>query len=96
METRAHSSIGDDGLLAVVAHALLGSISVVTGVIDILDERWDELTEATRKELLARAGVQAEHISNSLKDLLRGLPEEVIDALDALRGEGHPPSGGSP
>ena len=74
----------DDGLLAVVAHALLGSITVVVGAIDLLRDHWDELDAATRHDLLGRAGVQADHISNSLRDLLRGLPPEVIDALDEL------------
>ena len=74
----------DDGLLAVVAHSLLGSISVVIGAVETVRDHWDDLDEATRTHLLSRASVQAEHVSNSLKDLLRGQPEEVLDALDAL------------
>lgn len=75
----------DDGLLAVVAHSLLGSISVVVGAVETLDAHWDDLDDSTRSELLQHASVQARYVSESLKDLLRGLPEEVIDALDALR-----------
>ena len=79
----------DDGLLAVVAHALLGSISVVLGAVETLESHWADLDDKTRNELLEHAAVQARYVSESLKDLLRGLPEEVIEALDALRtGDG--------
>jgi hypothetical protein len=74
----------DDALLAVVAHSLLGSMSVVVGAVETVDQHWDRLGEDTRRQLLKDASVQARYVSDVLRDLLRGLPPEVIAVLDSL------------
>ena len=74
----------DDALLAVVAHSLLGSMSVVVGAVETVQQHWDRLGEDTRQQLLHDAGVQARYVSDVLRDLLRGLPPEVIAVLDGL------------
>ena len=74
----------DDALLAVVAHSLLGSMSVVVGAVETVEQHWDRLGEDTRTQLLKDASVQARYVSDVLRDLLRGLPPEVIAVLDSL------------
>ena len=75
----------DDALLAVVAHSLLGSMSVVVGALETVQQHWDRLPEETRSQLLGDASIQARYVSDVLRDLLRGLPPEVIAALDDLQ-----------
>ena len=75
----------DDTLMAVMAHGLLTSMSVVTGTIGLLREAWDEIDPAERESLLAKAEQQALHVGAVLTDLVRGLPAEVISQLDHLR-----------
>ena len=76
---------GDDALLAVVAHSLLGSMSVVVGAVETVEQHWERLGDDTRRQLLVDAGIQARYVSEVLRDLLRGLPPEVIAALDDLQ-----------
>ena len=75
----------DDALMAVVAHSLLGSMSVVVGAVETVEQHWERLGEDTRRQLLVDAGIQARYVSEVLRDLLRGLPPEVIAALDDLQ-----------
>ena len=77
----------DDTLMAVMAHGLLTSMSVVTGSIGLLKEAWDELDPAERQSLLAKAEEQALHVGAVLTDLVRGLPAEVLRHLDQLRAD---------
>ena len=75
----------DDALVAVMAHGLLTSLTVVTGSIGLLREAWDDLDPAEREAVLAKAEEQALHVGAVLTDLVRGLPAEVIAQLDHLR-----------
>ena len=74
----------DDDLLAVVAHSLLNSLSVVSGSAETLAERWPVLDAADRDLLLDRILVQSEHIAAVLSDLVRSGRPEVADALHQL------------
>jgi K+-sensing histidine kinase KdpD len=75
----------DDTLMAVMAHGLLTSMSVVTASIGLLREAWDDFDAGERETLLAKAEEQALHVGAVLTDLVRGLPAEVISQLDHLR-----------
>ena len=75
----------DDTLMAVMAHGLLTSMSIVTGSVGLVREAWNELEPAERDTLLAKAEEQALHVGAVLNDLVRGLPPEVLAHLDHLR-----------
>jgi hypothetical protein len=75
----------DDTLMAVMAHGLLTSMSVVTASLGLLREAWEDFDPAERETLLAKAEEQALHVGAVLGDLVRGLPAEVIEQLDHLR-----------
>ena len=75
----------DDTLMAVMAHGLLTSMSVVTASLGLLREAWEEFDADEREKLLAKAEQQALHVGAVLTDLVRGLPAEVIKQLDHLR-----------
>lgn len=73
--------------MAVMAHGLLTSMSVVTASIGLLADAWDEIDAAERVTLLKKAEEQALHVGAVLTDLVRGLPAEVISQLDHLRDD---------
>jgi K+-sensing histidine kinase KdpD len=77
----------DDDLLAVVAHSLLNSMSVITGNALTLDEHWARLDDATRSELLQRIVTQSTHVAGVLTDLVRSGNPELVAALEELRAE---------
>jgi K+-sensing histidine kinase KdpD len=77
----------DDDLLAVVAHSLLNSMSVITGNALTLDEHWLRIDETTRRELLQRIVTQSTHVSGVLTDLVRSGNPELVAALEELQGE---------
>ena len=80
----AGDDTGPDPTTAVIAHSLISSVAVVSSAIQSLIAFGDDLGTAKRDELLRMALTQAEYLSEVLKDLARGLPAEVIDALDAI------------
>jgi hypothetical protein len=83
-----------DATMAVIAHALLNSLSVISGSTAVLLEH-DDLPDGTRNDLLVRIHHQAMHVSGVLQDLVRGLPVDVQQALQALSpGEGRSPASG--
>jgi K+-sensing histidine kinase KdpD len=75
----------DDTLMAVMAHGLLTSMSVVTASLGLLRDAWEDFDAAEREALLAKAEQQALHVGAVLTDLVRGLPADVIKQLDHLR-----------
>ena len=75
-----------DATLAVVAHGLLTSMSVIQGANLMLRDDWDRLTPARRTELLEMALVQAAHTIGVLQDLMRGVPPDIKAELDRLAG----------
>ena len=79
----------DDPTIAVIAHSLISSAAVVTHALQSLLEYGHDFDEARRRDLLAMALTQAEYLSEVLKDVARGLPADVSDALDAI-GERRP------
>ena len=75
---------GPDPTAAVIAHSLISSVAVVSSAIQSLIAFGDDLDADKRNELLRMALMQAEYLSEVLKDMARGLPAEVIEALDAI------------
>lgn len=73
-----------DPTTAVLAHALLSSIAVISGAIESVLESGEQLSVEQRVEFLRLAASQADYVAEVLKDMARGLPAEVIDVLDHL------------
>ena len=73
-----------DATLAVVAHGLLTSMSVIQGANLMLRDDWERLSPARRLELLDMALVQATHTIGVLQDLMRGIPPDIKAELDRL------------
>lgn len=65
-----------DAFVAVTAHNLLGTMSAVSGLAQLLEERWDRFGPAERGELLSRITNAADNASMVLLDLVRLLPPE--------------------
>jgi hypothetical protein len=82
--TEAGSSEAD-ATVAVIAHALLNSMAVITGTISTLIDA--DLPPARRADLLARALGQAEHVTGVLQDLVRGMNPTLFEALEHLDKE---------
>jgi hypothetical protein len=75
----------DDATLAVVAHGLLSSMSLINGSAELLAERWDDLDPERRGRLLDNVCTQSSFVIEILKDLARGLPPDVAAALKGER-----------
>jgi signal transduction histidine kinase len=78
----------DDDLLAVVAHSLLNSMSVISGNAETLGHHWHRIDEKTRLEFLDRIVTQSNHVVGVLTDLVRSGRPELVDALEHLDGAG--------
>lgn len=74
----------DDDLLAVVAHSLLNSMSVISGNAETLAEHWERITPETRLEFLDRIVTQSGHVVGVLTDLVRSGRPELVHALQQL------------
>ena len=73
----------DHELNAVLAHSMLGTAAAIKGAIDTMLTH--ELDESTRTSLLLMARRRIDFLSDQLRDLTLGLPEEVVSFLDDLR-----------
>lgn len=82
-----------DATMAVIAHGLLNSVSAIQMGAFALKESWQQLTDEQRVQILDIVSDQASHIRGILQDMIRGLPSEVIRALNGLehRPEDTPP-----
>jgi len=85
---------GDD-LLAVIAHSLLSSVSVIVGGTELLSAHWADLPSDDRASLLASMHTQARHIGDVLGDLMRLGDPLLIETLDGLTADDvtDPPAG---
>jgi signal transduction histidine kinase len=80
----------EEATMAVAAHGLLSPVSAIYGFAELLAERWEDMSEAARREHLGVIMSEATFVAEVLKDLVRGLPTAALDALDALGdGPGH-------
>lgn len=73
-----------DATMAVIAHGLLNSVSAIQMGAFALKESWQQLSEEQRVQILDIVSDQAGHIRGILQDMIRGLPSEVIRALNGL------------
>lgn len=74
-----------DATVAVIAHALLNSMAVITGTISTLIDA--DLPHERRTDLMRRALGQAEHVTGVLQDLVRGMNPSLVEALEHLDAE---------
>lgn len=75
----------DDDLLAVVAHSLLNSMSVISGNAETLLDHWERIDAVTRAEFLERIVMQSGHVVGVLTDLVRSGRPELVEALELLQ-----------
>jgi hypothetical protein len=71
---------------AVVAHALLGSMSIVAGAAHMLQHSFRTLTPDERRQVVDRLVTQSDHVICVLVDVARGLPADAHDLLDDQAG----------
>jgi hypothetical protein len=76
-----------DDLLAVMAHGLLNSMSVIAGSAETMKLHWARLDDAVKLELLDKMIAQAALVSGVLGDLVRSGRPELVEALDQLQVE---------
>ena len=88
-DRRGSDATEADATLAVVAHGLLTSMSVIQGANLMLRDDWDRLSEQRRIELIEMALVQAQHTIGVLQDLMRGVAPDVAAELDRLAAATH-------
>ena len=82
------SDLEDRAVVAVVAHGLIGSIGAIRLAISTL-KQWDKLEPEVRAQMLDIADKQAVFVSELLADLVRGLPEEALGALEGELARRH-------
>lgn len=80
----AGGGLGGDATLAVIAHGLLNSISAIQMGAHALREGWTVMTDKQREDVLNVLTDQAAHVRGVLQDMIRGLPPDVIRALNDL------------
>jgi signal transduction histidine kinase len=73
-----------EATLAVVAHGLLTSLSVIQGAILMLRDDADRLPPDRQAELLEMALIQSGHTIGVLQDLMRGVSPDLAAELDKL------------
>jgi signal transduction histidine kinase len=81
----------DRTAIAVTAHSLLQSVSVILAAAEMIQTHGDQIGDRRQDELLDLIGAQGRHIAGVLVDLMRGVPPEVLEVLDELRPS--PPAG---
>lgn len=81
----------DRTAIAVTAHSLLQSVSVILAAAEMIQTHGNQLGGSRQDELLDLIGAQGRHIAGVLVDLVRGVPPEVLEVLDELRPA--PPTG---
>src|SRR5437763_17027217 len=74
----------DEATLAVVAHGLLRSVTVVQGGVETLRLRWATLDDAVRDEILSAVMDHAVLIGASLQDLVRGITDAHVPSTNEI------------
>jgi len=82
-----------DAAMAVIAHGLLNSVSAIQMGAFALRESWTQMTDEQRDQVLGIVADQAAHVRGILQDMIRGLPGEVIRALNGLERRPEEPMG---
>jgi hypothetical protein len=74
----------DAALSSVAAHGMLNSVAVARATLTTLRLHWARFDPQAREQLLLRAEAHLVFLGDLLGDLVRGIPAEARDALDAL------------
>ncbi|MHB1854154.1 MAG: hypothetical protein ACYCS2_03750 [Acidimicrobiales bacterium] len=82
-----------DAAMAVIAHGLLNSVSAIQMGAYALRESWAQMTDEQRDQVLGIVADQAAHVRGILQDMIRGLPSDVIRALNGLERRPEEPMG---
>jgi len=85
MAEEADAGSSEAGLSAVEAHGMLNSLSVVRATVSTIRLHWGKIDDERCLSLLERAEEQLVFLSESLGDLVRGIPFETRAFLDELR-----------
>ena len=80
----------DDASVAVVAHGLLNSVTVIRAAASLLDTYWERLDDGQRREMVMDIVRHIDLIGGVLGDLVKGLPDRLqeidirgfVDSLD--------------
>jgi hypothetical protein len=83
-DDRMDSAQADAALTSVAAHGMLNSLGVARATIATLRLHWGRLDEETCQRLLQRAEDQLTFLTDSLADLVRGIPGEARRELDEI------------
>ena len=83
----------DAALISVAAHGMMNSLGVARATIATLRLHWARLDEETCTRLLQRAEDQLAFLTDSLADLVRGIPGEARRVLDEIDESRRDPSG---
>ncbi len=75
----------DGTTVAVAAHSLLQSVSVILAAAEMIQTHSDQLSRQRQDELLSLICSQGRHVAGVLVDLVRGVPAEVLAVLEELR-----------
>jgi signal transduction histidine kinase len=82
-----------DRLVATIAHELRNPVTSMVGFTSILDSDWDDLDEATRREMASLTATQASDVALLLEDLLAAaagptvpVADEALDLNEVLAG----------
>jgi hypothetical protein len=93
-DDRTESGQTDAALTSVAAHGMLNSLGVARATIATLRLHWARLDEETCMRLLQRAEDQLTFLTESLSDLVRGIPGEARQLLDEIDESRRDPSDG--
>ena len=74
---------------AVVAHGLLMSMAVVSAGTMTLWDHWADLTPEKRDYLFERILAHSSLVTDGLRDLVQGLPEEAARELEVQQRRRH-------
>ena len=88
------SSSTDAALTSVAAHGMLNSLGVARATVSTLRLHWSRLDDETCVRLLQRAEDQLRFLSESLADLVRGIPGDARRLLDDLDDSSRPNDSG--
>jgi K+-sensing histidine kinase KdpD len=74
----------DQATIAVVAHGLLGAVSVIQGAATMLLGRGDSVPPAKQTELLEMIEEQSMLLGGVLQDMVRGFPPDLVASLETV------------
>lgn len=74
--------VDEGALYAVMAHGLLSSVALIQGAVKMMGE--GSLDAEKEARMLAIIDEQSQYLAEALRDIVRGLPPEVVRQLNAI------------